>query len=69
MMNKMSKREYLRELKKRYCKASKKRKTQLLNDFCTFTGYHRKSALRLINNRLPSQLGNFVKCFNLGADI
>lgn len=55
MMNKMSKREYLRELKKRYHKASKKRKTQLLNDFCTFTGYHRKSALRLINGRLPNQ--------------
>ncbi len=49
-MNKMSKREYLIELKKKYCMASKKKKTQLLNDFCDFTSYKRKSALRLINN-------------------
>ena len=55
MMSKTSKREYLRELKKKYRRAGKKRKTQLLNDFCEFAGYHRKSALRLINNPLPSR--------------
>lgn len=52
MMCFMSKREYLIELKKKYWKARKKRKTQLLSDFCVFTGYHRKSALRLLNNHL-----------------
>lgn len=51
----MSKREYLIELKRKYFKASKKKKIQLLDDFCEFTHYHRKSALRLINNRLPSK--------------
>ena len=53
MMSKMSKREYLRELKKKYCRSSKKHKTQLLDDFCEFAGYHRKAALRLVNNPLP----------------
>jgi len=52
-MNKMSKREYLIELKKKYRKAGKKQKGQLLNDFCDFTQYKRKSALRLVNNPLP----------------
>jgi len=53
MMSKMSKREYLRELKKKYCRSSKKHKTQLLDNFCEFAGYHRKAALRLVNNPLP----------------
>lgn len=53
MMCFMSKREYLIELKKKYWKARKRRKTQLLSDFCAFTRYHRKSALRLLNNSLP----------------
>lgn len=52
MMSFMSKREYLIELKKKYWKARKKRKSQLLTDFCVFTSYHRKSALRLLNNPL-----------------
>jgi len=53
MMSKASKREYLIELKSTYWKASKKKKGQLLDDFCDFTGMHRKSALRLINGKLP----------------
>ena len=51
----MSKREYLRELKKKYRRAGKKRKGQLLDDFCCFAGYHRKAALRLVNGRLPAK--------------
>jgi len=52
MMSKFGKREYLIEVKRKYWKASKKRKGQLLDDFCDFTGIHRKSALRLINGRM-----------------
>lgn len=55
MMSKMSKREYLIQLKKKYWKARKKDKTQLLNDFCDFTGYDRKYALRLLNNPVPAK--------------
>jgi hypothetical protein len=51
-MTKMSKREYLIELKQKYYHADRQQKIQLLNDFCDFTKYHRKSALRLIHQKL-----------------
>lgn len=53
MMSKMSKREYLIQVKKKYWKVKKKVKTQLLNDFCDFAKYHRKYALSLLNRPLP----------------
>jgi hypothetical protein len=55
MMSKMSKREYLIQLKKKYWKAKKKAKTQLLNDFCDFADYNRKYALQLLNNPVPAK--------------
>lgn len=55
MMSKMSKREYLIQLKKKYWKAKKKVKSQLLNDFCDFTHYNRKYALRLLNKPVPAK--------------
>jgi len=61
MMSIMSKREYLIELKKKYWKASKKKKGLFLDDFCDFTGYHRKAALRLTNNRLPGKWKRYKK--------
>lgn len=54
-MSKMSKREYLIQLKKKYWRSGKKRKTQLLDDFCEFTKYHRKYALALLNHPLPKR--------------
>lgn len=53
MMSKISKREYLIEVKKKYWKADKKRKGQLLDDLCAFTLYHRQYAIELLNNPLP----------------
>lgn len=55
MMSKMSKREYLIQLKKKYWKTKKKVKIQLLNDFCDFTRYNRKYALHLLNNPIPAK--------------
>lgn len=55
MMSKMSKREYLIQLKKKYFKAKKKVKSQLLDDFCDFTKYNRKYSLQLLNNPLSSK--------------
>lgn len=55
MMSKMSKREYLIQLKNKYWKAKKKVKTQLLDDFGDFTGYNRKYALHLLNNPVPAK--------------
>jgi len=53
MMSKISKREYLAEVKKKYRKADKKTKTQFLDDFCCFTKYNRNYALELLNKPLP----------------
>lgn len=55
MMSKMSKREYLIQLKKKYWRSGKKQKSQLLDDFCEFTNYHRKYALSLLNKPLPKK--------------
>lgn len=55
MMSKISKREYLVEVKKKYWKSGKGRKGQLLDDFCTFTGYHRKYATNLLNKHIPKK--------------
>jgi hypothetical protein len=55
MMSKISKREYLFEVKKKYWKTAKGRKGQLLDDFCAFTGYHRKYATSLLNKPLPKK--------------
>ena len=39
-------REYAAAMRHRYLGASKREKTQLLNEFCTVTGSHRKAAVR-----------------------
>jgi hypothetical protein len=49
-MNKSGIKEYASEIRKRYLKASKKEKNQILNEFVTVTGYHRKAAVRLLLN-------------------
>lgn len=54
-MSKMSKREYLIQLKKKYWKANRKEKSRLLNDFCEFTKYNRKYAIYLIRNPLKTK--------------
>ena len=55
MMSKTSKREYLIEVKKKYWKAKKGRKSQLLDDFCAFTSYNRKYAIELLTKPLPKK--------------
>lgn len=54
-MSPMSKREYLIELRRKYHRSSKRVKSQLLDDFCEFTRYHRKYALTLVNGPLPKR--------------
>lgn len=55
MMSKMTKREYLIELKSKYRQACKKQKGQLLDDFCDFTHYNRKYAMELLNRPVKSK--------------
>jgi hypothetical protein len=40
-----------REYKSRYQKAAKKAKSALLDEFTRLTGYHRKSAVRLLSGK------------------
>ena len=42
--------EYAREIRKRYLKATKKEKSQILSEFVTVTGYHRKAVIKLLLN-------------------
>jgi hypothetical protein len=43
--------EYAEAVRVRYPKASKKRKTEMLNEFVATTGMHRKAVIRLLNKR------------------
>ena len=47
--------EYLEAIYERYHKASRKRKGQILSEFCTVCDYNRKYALRLLNGPAPDQ--------------
>lgn len=47
-MSPKSKREYVRAIAQRYRTAPRALKHQILTEFCATTGYHRKSAIRLL---------------------
>ena len=48
-MNRQARHAYLRQIQVRYRAASRVEKTQILDEFCHVTGYHRKYAVRLLN--------------------
>lgn len=49
-MSPKSKKEYLESILLRYRSSSKKQKSQILNEFCLACNYHKKHAIRLLNN-------------------
>ena len=49
-MSPRSKREYIEAIYLRYKQASRKEKSIILNKFCMNCGYHRKHAIRVLNN-------------------
>lgn len=49
MMSQGSKRELIATIRPRYLKANKAGKEHILNEFIATTGYHRKSAIRVLN--------------------
>jgi len=48
-MTPMSIREYAEAMRRGYLGAGRREKGRLLTDFCKITGYHRDSAIRLLN--------------------
>jgi hypothetical protein len=50
--------EYADIMRKRYLKASKKEKSQILNEFVKVTGYHRKAAIRVLHKIAPLAPGH-----------
>ena len=49
MMSKQSRKEYAKEVRIKYLRASKKERTKLLDDLVSFTGYNRKYATRKLS--------------------
>jgi len=60
-LNMREKQAVTREYKPRYQKASKKEKKALLDEFTKLTGYHRKSAVRLLCARQVKQIMLYTK--------
>jgi len=50
-MTQASIREYAEAVRGRYCRASKKDKGKILDEFIKVTGYHRKAGIRLLHER------------------
>jgi len=51
-MTRNGKRELLEAIRTRYRQGSKAEKTRVLDEFVHNTGYHRKYAIRLLNQRV-----------------
>ena len=54
-MSRQGRWEYLKAIYPRYQSASRAEKQRILDEFCRVTGYHRKSALRLLNGPAPER--------------
>jgi hypothetical protein len=50
-MGKKERQAYLKAIRSRYRRAGKKTKATILDEFCAVCGYHRKYAIRLLNQR------------------
>ena len=55
-MTAMARLEYLRAIYDRYRRSSTEAKGKILDEFCRVTGYHRKSAIRLLHGPRPELL-------------
>ena len=50
-MGKLSMDLYLDNMLKRYKAANRRQKSAILDELCAASGYHKKHAIRLLNNR------------------
>lgn len=54
IMGKLSMELYLEQIRKKYKKAKKREKSEILEELCGISGYHKKHAIRLLNQNKPS---------------
>jgi len=54
-MSQKARKEYLRAIRLRYHRSGKELKNKILNEFCEVCGYHRKHAIRLLNQSYKKQ--------------
>lgn len=59
-MTRNSIREYIEAIRWRYLRATKKQKGKILEEFVQVTGYHRKSAIRLLHHKSQVYRANDV---------
>jgi len=57
-----TKKELIEALRRRYCDASKKAKTRILDEFVALSGYHRKHAIRLLSGEADNGYINRSPC-------
>lgn len=60
-MSKKSKREYLHEIHVRYNKAGKEEKVKILDEFCAVCSYHRKYAIKILNQSPLPEINKQIK--------
>lgn len=60
-MSKKSRREYLHKISVRYIKAGKEEKAKILDEFCSVCSYHRKYAIKLLNQSPLPEISNQTK--------
>ena len=68
-MNINERRKYLYKMWGRYKKANKLQKNKLLNEMEAITGMHRKSIIRLLNNRLSRKKRSRERGRTYGVDV
>ena len=57
----------LEETTKRYCLASKKEKTKIIDEFTATTGYNRKYAFHVLKNKAVLHTSNFNNVKNFAS--
>ena len=60
-MSEAAKKEYAESINARYFKENREEKGFILQEFCAVTGYHRKSALRMLRRRINELARNTPK--------
>ncbi len=62
-------REYLRNIRKRYHRGTKKQRSLILDEFCKVCGFTRKHAIRLLNDDMSDQVRRPGPVRKYGEDV